>query len=362
MSQPHKSLDKLLDSLGFEQWKTVTVSIVLPIINILGIVFCSLSAFIFSRRVFIDPIFVYYRLLCIVYVVHLLHNIPASLIFSPRYFPKLNTYLSSMFQIYHAIIVSFLQHFEGTLQMAILLTRMKLYSPFVEKHFSASPRSISLAFFLTCLIIDIPFALAFKVNKFGTYFYLDQSNKRLNGTFYYLESSDFITSPFGQILFGFTSLFLNLSLLIILGVILNVISIYQYKLFLKKKRRETERLEMSSINNKLVISREFEQFDWRERNERNKKKNMFYMALTLCSISILSRLVNVLAYVYFFFYHTFSDTLTVAVVYFFINAFVPTVSIFIFYSFNKMFRFELKKRTKICLKIKEKKYVAQNLK
>ncbi len=126
MSQPHESLDSLLDSLGFDEWKTVTVSIVLPIINVLGIVFCSLSAFIFFRRVFIDPIFVYYRLLCILYVVHLLLNIPVCIIFSPRYLPDMKTYLSTMYQIFHAILVHFLQHFEGTLQMAILLTRMKL--------------------------------------------------------------------------------------------------------------------------------------------------------------------------------------------------------------------------------------------
>jgi hypothetical protein len=72
----------------------------------------------------------------------------------------------------------------------------------------------------------------------------------------------------------------------------------------------------------------------KEIKERKVEKNMFYMALTLCSISILSRLVNMLVYVYFFFYRTFEGTLTVAVVYFFINAFVPTVSIFIFFLFN----------------------------
>jgi hypothetical protein len=199
MSKSYESLDSLLDSLGFDEWKTVTVSIVMPVIIVLGIVFCSLSAFIFFRRVFIDPIFLYYRLLCLVYVVHLVHNIPLCIIYSPRFFPRINTRFSGIVQIYNAIFVYFLQHFESTLQMAILLTRMKLYSPFVEKHFSASPRCIALAFFITCLLIDIPFALAFKVNTFGTYFYLDQSNKRLNGTFYYMDSSDFSLSPFGRV-------------------------------------------------------------------------------------------------------------------------------------------------------------------
>jgi hypothetical protein len=347
MSQPHKSLDKLLDSLGFEQWKTVTVSIVLPFINILGIVFCSLSVFIFFRRVFIDPIFVYYRLLCIVYVIHLLLNIPVCIIYSPRYLPKLNTHISTKYQIFHAVIVHFLQHFEGTLQMAILLTRMKLYSPFVEKYFSASPRLISLAFFITCLIIDVPFAFAFKNNALGTYFFIDQSNIRQNGTFYSLESSDFSQTPFGRILLGLTSFFLNTFLTLFVGITLNILSVLKYKLYIKKKREERERLEMSSTNNKLVIRREFEQLNWRQRNGRKKAKNMLFMALSLCSVSILLRIVYMFTFVYFFFYNTFSNLLIVGAVYLSINTFVPTVSVLFFYSFNKMFRFELKKLIKI---------------
>jgi hypothetical protein len=348
MSQPHESLDKLLDSLGFEQWKTVTVSIVLPIINVIGIVFCSLSVFIFFRRVFIDPIFVYYRLLCIVYVIHLLLNIPVCIIYSPRYLPKMNTHISTKYQIFHAVIVHFLQHFEGTLQMAILLTRMKLYSPFVEKHFSASPRLISIAFFNTCLLIDTPFISAFKANKFGTYFFMDHSNKKQHGTFYYLDSSDFSLTPFGRILLGFTSFFLNTFLTLFVGITLNILSVLKYKLYIKKKRKEIEQLEMSSANNKLVINRELEQFNLRQKNERTKKKNMLFMALTLSSISILSRIVHMITFVYFFIYNSFTEFITVGVVYLSINTFVPTVSILVFFLFNKMFRFELKKTIKCC--------------
>jgi len=177
-----------------------------------------------------------------------------------------------------------------------------------------------------------------------------------------MDSSDFSLSPFGRVFLGFSSFFLNRFLSLCVGIFLNIISIYQYKSYLKRKQSETERLEMSSVNNRLVISRELEQLDWRERNERNKKKNMLYMALTLCSISIFSGLAHVLGYVYFFFFRTFEGIITVAVVYFFINAFVPTVSIFIFYLFNKMFRFELKKTIKNCMNIRDKKNVAQNLK
>ena len=121
------SLDQLLDSLGFDQWKTIIASFVIPIISLIGIFLCLLSVWIFFQKRFKDPVFVYYRLLCIVYIIHLVHNIPFGLLFSPRYFPQINTYFTSLFLIYYSSASSYLFHFEETLQMAILLTRMKIY-------------------------------------------------------------------------------------------------------------------------------------------------------------------------------------------------------------------------------------------
>ncbi len=80
------TLDELLDSLGFSQCLTVCHSIVLPCIGFVGLIFFSVSAYIFFQRKFLEPIFFYYRLLCITFIVHLLFSIPEGLVFSPRYF------------------------------------------------------------------------------------------------------------------------------------------------------------------------------------------------------------------------------------------------------------------------------------
>ena len=81
------TLDELLDSLGYRQWLTVVTSLVLPSISLFGIVCCSLSAWIFFQRTFADPIFFYYRLLCLSNVLHLTLGIPYGLFLTPRYFP-----------------------------------------------------------------------------------------------------------------------------------------------------------------------------------------------------------------------------------------------------------------------------------
>ncbi len=138
--------DVFLDALGFNSWLLIISTFVMPVISLIGAILCSLSAFIFLQSKFKDPVFFYYQLLCLVYIVHLIHNIPHGLLFSPRYYPQMDTYWSSAFQIYYATISGFLYNYEDVLQMAILLTRMKIFSPFIRIHFTASPKILS--FFL----------------------------------------------------------------------------------------------------------------------------------------------------------------------------------------------------------------------
>ena len=197
----------------------------MPCISVLGLILCSLSAFIFFHRKFKDPVFFYYRLICLLYIFHLLIGIPYGLVYSPRYFRQLNTYISSYYLGYYIVTTVFLYHFEDTLQMAILIDRMKIFSPYVKKKFSSSPRVISLAFFFTCLCIGVPLAFAAKVVSFGTYFTDESKEQQHVVTFYYFTTSDFGSSLLGRILLGFTSFFLNTFLPLFVGVTFNITSV-----------------------------------------------------------------------------------------------------------------------------------------
>jgi len=159
------SFDELLATLGFSQWLTVASSFVLPSISLIGIILCSLSAYIFFQRKFVDPVFFYYRLLCLINVLHLTLGIPYGLVLTPRYFPEVNTYLSSIYNIFYGVATVILFHFEDTVQMDILLTRMKIFSPYVNRHFTLKPKFVSLIFFLVCLGINLPFFLRLKYTR-----------------------------------------------------------------------------------------------------------------------------------------------------------------------------------------------------
>ena len=166
LTQTPLYFDELLDHLGFDMWKTVMNKFILPPINLIGIVLCSFSLWIFSRPSFKDPIFFYYKLLCLFNIIILFHNIPVCILFSPRFFPWINSYAVSFYQIYYGSVETFLYHFLDVLQVTILLHKMKLYVPFVKKYFKAKPQFISLALFPTCLLIDIPFSFSFKNFRF----------------------------------------------------------------------------------------------------------------------------------------------------------------------------------------------------
>ncbi len=233
--------------------------------------------------------------------------------------------------------------------MAILLTRMKIFSPFVNAKFTLKPRIVALIFFIACLCINTPLFFSAKVSSLGTYpVELNQTN-----TLYFCTSSDFSTTSIGQFFFGII-VFLNQFLTLVIGLILNIVSVLQYKSYLRERSQREEayrRVAFSNNNNhgevasiEVVSQRPDRQLTPREKKDRKVEKNMFYMALTLSTISTVSRILFMISYVFYFFFNSFSYTLILIFNSYSIQTLVPSSGIFVFYSFNKMFRQEFKKR------------------
>jgi hypothetical protein len=343
-TQEIPSLDQLLYVLGFTEWEIITSTFVLPALSFIGLVLCTLSFWIFFQEKFKDPVFFYYRLLCLVYIIHLAHNIPAGILFTPRYFPKISTYSTSFYQIYYGFITSLFLHFEETLQMGILLMRMKIFIPFVRRHFTLSPQIVSLIFFFTCLLIDLPILFTSKVDSIGTFYIFNESNgSKQILQFYSATSSEFSATLLGQILAGFTA-FTNVFLSTLVGIILNIVSFVKYKLYLKERRIKavgyssnrvvtTNQFDLSAMTSSSEIQRVTLQetstsrrrgLTNKEINENRAEKNMFYMALILSCITLVSRVLIILCVVYFFIFYSFSTTLLTSVINLSVQTVVPT--------------------------------------
>ena len=299
------------------------------------------------RGNFSDPIFVYYRVLSIVNILSSSHNILEGMFFSPRYLPHVNTYLSSIAQIYIACMTIFLFHFSFVLQMGILITRMKLFNPFVKRNFTTSPKLICVLFSLTCLLINSPTPFSLTITSLGNYFFYDSYGHRQEATFYYISpSSEFASSLSGKLILGITIFFMNLLLSLIIDVVFSIISFVQYKAYLKRRRIELKALEVSSIHNRATTSLELKQQEKKAADQQQIEKNI-YMSFLLCTINILSRLLILISAISYFFFSSFADALLIQLISFCIYFFVPFASVFVFYFFNRTFRNELKKMFKL---------------
>ena len=244
--------------------------------------------------------------------------------------------------------------------MAFLSTHMKIFNKYVEQHFKAKPWVISLSLFFTCLFIDLPFTFALKIQSFGNYYYYDSNGLKNYATLYSATSSDFSSTILGKALLGFTQIFLNLVLSIIIGVTLNIVSVRLYRSYVKERREKEKKYARVAYQKKedpiqattsanqeinvVVPINQSKVLTQKEINENKAENNMFHMALTLCSLSILSRIIFILIFIYLFFFNSFSSTLKVSIINYSFYTLVPTSAIFIFYLFNKMFREEFGKK------------------
>ena len=351
------SLDELMDSLGFNQFLILTSTFVLPSINFIGLIFCTLSYWVFlDKRKFKDPSFFYYRLLCLVYIIHLIHNIPRGLTWTPQLFPQIDTYFTSIYKIYYAVISNLFYHYEDAIQIAILIDRITIFNSLARGYFNKlPPQQISIAFFITCLRINAPYAFSFKIKSFGTYYIYTNNNETQIETLYFLVESDFSLTLFGRIFLGFTTFFLNLFVTVVISVALNILSVYLYKSYLREKRQRENpphRIIFTTISNdadessrvEVLVPRQKRQKTREEIKERKAERNMLLMVLTLSSTSILSRITFMCCFIYYNINSTFSSNIIMASLLFSIYTLRPTLAIGVFYSFNKIFRKEFNKR------------------
>ena len=269
------SLERLLDSLGFKSWLTITTTFVLPVINFLGLIFCLASAWVFFQRKFKDQIFFYYRLLTLVYIAHLIHNILFCILYSPRYFYYLDSYWIAVFDIYYDLMSYVLLHYGDVIQICILLTRMKKFNQFLKKYFTLSPKIISLLLVFVCLIIDFSIPFTFKIVSFGDYVYSDLNGAKKKGSFYFPTTSEFAKSFIGQVIIIITFFGMSHFVCLIVGVTLIVISFIQYRQYLDKKKAEEIELRIKYFevqdSTRIEIIRPYK-FSQRRLNERLQRK------------------------------------------------------------------------------------------
>ena len=333
------SVSDLLFSLGFVDFDLVIYEFVIPSIGLVGLILCTISIWIFFvKKAFKNQIYDYYRFLVTVYWIHLLLSIPYGLFFTPRYFPSINSYPWAILQSFYITFSNFLCHLTGVIEIGILMDRMKNFSSFVKKYYMLSPRKNCLIFLIACILINIFIAFVYVPGYAGDYYYFDSNTglKKQN-SFFYVVITDFAASYEGLLLTIIVYVIRDLVTLTV-GIILNILSFVQFKLYLKKKSnmqmQRNQVLESRSMPLEIITI-----LTLNNSNETNVKREVhfLYMILTLCFNSIVSR-IFLFSCNFYYLYVLDYVTLILGTVIDLVLVSVPASSFFVFYFFNKHFK------------------------
>jgi hypothetical protein len=93
-----------------------------------------------------------------------------------------------------------------------------------------------------------------------------------------MTAFDFRSILFGQLLLAFTSFLLNLLLRLVVGVTLNIVSVCQYKSYLREEKKQRDEAYKRASNpgkSEQVLKRQEMTL-----KERKAEKNLLFMALT----------------------------------------------------------------------------------
>ena len=96
-------------------------------------------------------------------------------------------------------------------------------------------------------------------------------------------------------------LFLNLFLSVLVGIVLNIVSVNLYRSYIRERRKRVKGYTRASLNQtnseldiQVVVVPKSKKLSRKEEDENKAESNMFRMALTLCSLSILSRILIII--------------------------------------------------------------------
>lgn len=342
-TMPKFTIDQLLTLFGFSSFSTITFQFVIPSIAACGLILCLLNAWIFftrNKETFSLAFYDFYKLITIVNIFNLCLAIPYGFCFTPLYVPNTNGYMCRVFTITYACLAQFFLYFTGVLEIAALLERMRMFSLIVEKYYTLSPKLMCLLLFVVCVAVDMFYAFNYVVGQ-GFDFYEDNV---LKGTFYIAAPSEVAQSPIGSkalIVLYFVRDFFTL----IVGLVLNCVSLIQLRAFLVKKSKlrdifqqqppktTTQTEAQTTVNDNRRVTRDL---------DKKASRNSLYMVVTLCFVSILSRLTLIITNTYFLFRND-GFTLILVTLTDLVIVLGPSLSFFIFYMFNKIFRKEVKR-------------------
>ena len=329
-STPIYDIAELLDSFYISQFVVIVYQFAIPIMGFIGTILCPLNVVIFFKKIFQKTEFDYFKVLSVAYLINVMSGIIYGFSFSPEFFPSIDSHWCVIYQTAYVPISLSMLHFTGVVEIGILLDRIKIFSPFIKKHFTLSPRRYCLLSFFVCILIDIFFAFYFVPSEGFTYYFTDKNGFLKANSYYFISLTDFALSQAGKVLYIFTFI-LRDCITMCVSVFLNLVSMIQLNNYYRLKKTKSRRNQSltastSTSTTRITVS----------------ETNNMIIVITLCLINIITRSFTMLTNIYFLFTSDYVGWTCGAIADLFVVS-GPAVSFLVFYRFNKIFRNEVGK-------------------
>ena len=260
--------------------------------------------------------------------------------YSPRYFSFALGFVGRVLrcQIYNSL-TTFLYFYSNVLDIFITFERLSQLSLYSASFFNRTPPLIlCLTGFFGCLIFNAPSFLWNFVQSDEEFYGKARDLANLD-KFSYCGKTDFIKSNLGGILTLLMIIVRDL-ITLILEIIFDILSIYYYVNFMKKKRQ----ISMSNNQN-------HNQNNDHNSNNQNVHKlswsdmNLFAMTITLSTISLASHLMTASTTFFLTFFRTnYESTSLIFLICSTVNTTKYFSNFFILYFFNRNFKNVLSKK------------------
>ena len=339
---PLFTLDQLLSLIGIGNGQFIIYGYIMPILALIGSPLCLLNIIIFFKKKFSTKCDFYFRIINCFNLFSILFAIPGAMCLAPKYFPKMNTFACAIVTSVYLPYVHFNFHFIGVLEIIILLERIKLFDPFVQRYFKISCKKMAILSLLISILVNTLFTLVNEPAFVGNFYY-DSGNGEVKVNQLYLVKP----SALSESKIGFIVLVANFAvrdaLTLIVGLILSIISFVKMKLYYNKRQAMFIQNNITPSNQSTNANPGVSNFqDSPLRRQKKSGKNYLYMSLTFCSINIASRSLSIVCDVYFLVIFN-QIALYLGTFLNLIFLLRPCISFFVFYFFNRKFRKEFRK-------------------
>jgi hypothetical protein len=327
-------LDELLDSLGLLSVDIYLYQIVIPITSLIGLLLCVLTAIILFDKKFIAPIYDYFRVITVTYIIQLTFALAYGTCFTPKYFLNMDSYSCAIVQCAYIPYSGFTSNYDSLLEIAILFERIKIINPFVKKHFTIKPRKMILATLFPCLLLNAVYGLVYVPFYGGDFYYYDAQGKYEVNSFWFISASSLADSNIGSIALIVFYFFRDI-LIMLVTIILNIIATIEMRNFFRDRNRILQNSITIQVANNLTYTAAG-QNDSRKKSEKNAIK----LVLTKCLISTITKAVVLLSDIYYLFSSDYIATLIGGITDY-VLVLGPAISFFVYYHFNRDFRKKL---------------------